>query len=157
MAETETIVNPGESSPSPFAPSLMSQAKELLGNPETLAGSSSMLPVIDYKPEDLEGIFSMPFDCAAFITKIEDLELTKKELEQLCRIWHKPFQTLAQKYPSFPWVIAGSLTMGIITEKVLIYYIATAERKQQRSREANASDTRASKVEEIASASRAGA
>lgn len=154
MAETETIINPGDSSPSPFAPSLMSQAKDLLGNPETLAGSS--LPAIEYKPEDLQGIFSMPFDCAAFIAKNPDLELSPKELEQLCRIWHKPFQSLAARYPQFPWVIAGSMTMGIITEKVLIYFIAKAERDKERKREALASSPSAAKVEEIHAASRAG-
>src|SRR2546430_17572129 len=101
-AETEVVINPsGEVSP--FAPSLASQASSLLGEPSQSQQS------VDFKPEDLEGIFSMPFDAAAFIAKrqigknaADDIELNKKELEQLCRIWAKPFGKLAERYPSFP-------------------------------------------------------
>lgn len=147
MAETTEIVNPGEDNPSPFAPSLMSQAKSLLGGPSDTAPSS---PPIEYKPEDLEGIFSMPFDAAAFITKLPDLELSKKELEQLTRIWSKPMAKLAERYPTFPWVIAGTLTMGIITEKVLIFYIAREEKRQQEKKMYDeAHRTPASKAEEL--------
>src|SRR6266404_5907332 len=136
MAETEEVINPGTTEPSPFAPSLMSQAHDLLG------GTTA----------------------AAFIAKrqignaAEDLELNKKELEQLCRIWAKPFGKLAEKYPSFPWVIAGTMTMGIVVEKVLIFYIAKEERERQKKRDYDLASRRdVSKVEEIQSASRANA
>lgn len=161
MAETSPVYNPDQGSmdaPSPFAPSLASQASSLLGE------QSAASQPVDFKPEDLEGIFSMPFDAAAFIAKRQigdsasDIELTKKELEQLCRIWAKPFGKLAEKYPSFPWVIAGTMTMGILVEKILIFYIAREEKERQKKRDYDlASRRESSKVEEIQSASRANA
>lgn len=160
MAETQTVYNPDQGSsdaPSPFAPSLASQASTLLGDTPPVSQP------VDFKPEDLEGIFSMPFDAFAFIAKRQigersaaDIELNKKELEQLCRIWAKPFGKLAERYPSFPWVIAGTMTMGIIVEKVLIFYIAKEELEQRKKRDFDiASRREASRVEEIDSARKA--
>jgi hypothetical protein len=159
MAETQEVYNPDQGSldaPSPFAPSLASQASSLLGD------NSPQAPPVEFKPEDLEGIFSMPFDAAAFIARRKigaagnDIELTKKELEQLCRIWAKPFGNLAARYPSFPWVIAGTMTMGIIVEKVLIFYIAKEEQEKYAKRNYDlAHKKEASKVEEISSAAQA--
>jgi len=145
MAESDVVYNPDQGAsdtPSPFAPSLMSLASGM--------DKSELPQPTEYKPEDLEGIFSMPFDAASFITKVEDLELNKKELEQLCRIWAKPFGALSQKYPNFPWIMAGTLTMGIIVEKVIIYYIAMeARRKKQKKNLDLAHSQSAAKIEEI--------
>lgn len=156
MAETQEVINPG-GEVSPFAPSLMSQAKDLLANQDTQ--NQSALPSVEYKPEDLEGIFTMPFDAAAFIAKrkigdaARDIELDKKELESLCRIWSKPFASLAQRYPTFPWVIAGTMTMGIIVEKILIFYIAKDEMDKRNLRNTDTADNQnRAKQEELQSA-----
>lgn len=149
MAETEEVkIESGTETAGPFAPSLLTQAKGLLA--ESPSTNSALPPLqIEYKPEDLEGLFEMPFDVASFVTKIPELELEKDELEKLCRIWLKPIQALQTRYPSVPWIIAASMTMGIITEKVLIYYITVAERRKERlQREGRADSSEGAKKEE---------
>lgn len=126
MAETEQIINEGESTPTPFAPSFLSQVSH---------SGDMATPIVEPEkidPEDLEGLFSMPFDSAAFITRMKEMELTPEELKKLCRIWAKPFAKLAAKYPSTFMVMAATTTMGIIVEKVIMYYLIQDARKREK-------------------------
>lgn len=151
MAETEIVREESGGPSTPFAPSLFSQANSFASGAATEEKKESTLPPIEFVPEDLEGCFMMPFDAAAFIAKCPDLELSEKELKQLCRIWAKPMAKLSERYPSVPWVICATTTMGIIVEKVLVYYIYKSEQAKAKRRElGSASSAEGAKQEERA-------
>lgn len=106
---------------SPFSASIFSQAAEIAKEEGYLPSGE---PEIKYDVEDLRYLVEMPFDCAALVTEIEDIKLSEKQATQLAKLWCKPLERLSKKYPQLKdmdMYIAASATIGIITEKYLIY------------------------------------
>lgn len=149
MPLAETQVNE-QGAETPFAPSLFSQVHDAL---KTGALKPADSPETPLEADDIQGVLEMPFDVAAFITKVDELGLSPEESKKLCKIWLKPMQKLLGRYPKADLIIAATVTMGIITEKVIIFYMVAEKREKERlAKQREASNPKESKQEEVASA-----
>lgn len=131
-----------------FAPSLFSQVQDALKS-GTLKPDVSETEITS---DDIQGIIEMPFDIASFVTKIDEMGLSPEESKKLCKIWVKPMQKLLGKYPKADLILASSMLMGIIAEKVIIFYMATEKREKEKIRQQKEiSSIKESKAEEVES------
>jgi hypothetical protein len=121
MATSHVVIDEATQQPEIISSSLFGQSADLMA--EGKIDSYSNPDAYKLEPDDLQGIVEMPFDTAAFILKYERLGLTPDESRRLCKVWCKPLQKLLGKYPKADLIIAVTVTVAIISEKSLEYYV----------------------------------
>lgn len=120
-----------------FAPSIFAQANAIAKEEGLVVPSADGTFTPQEKPIEIDEetakiCAELPFDIAAYLTKVPEIKLVDSEATKLGKLWRRPLERLLAKNPNSDIILAAYVTAGIAAEKYAEYKLAEQRRNRAR-------------------------